>query len=125
MILPPAWTGLGVPLFVTAKSQAVTTGVEVVVLLVGEFVAETDEVAVIVVAGTVGATFTTTMIFADAFAAKLGSEQVTFPIAPTAGVVHDQPAGMEIEANVVLPGTASVKLTAVAAEGPLFVIVCM
>ena len=125
MILPPAWTGLGVPLFVTAKSQTVTTGVEVVVLLVGEFVAETDEVAVIVVAGTVGATFTTTMIFADAFAAKLGSEQVTFPIAPTAGVVHDQPAGMEIEANVVLPGTASVKVRAVAAEGPSFVIVCM
>jgi hypothetical protein len=114
-----------VPLFVTAKSQAVTTGVEVVVLLVGEFVAETDEVAMIVVAGTVGATFTTTMIFADAFAAKLGSEQVTFPIAPTAGVVHDQPAGMEIEANVVLPGTASVKVRAVAAEGPSFVIVCM
>ena len=58
------------PLFVTAKSQVVATGVEVVVLLVREFVAETDEVAVIVVAGTVAATFTTTTIFADAFEAK-------------------------------------------------------
>ena len=123
--MPPAWTGLGVPLLVTVKSQAVITGVEVVVLLVSEFVAETDEVAVIVVAGTVAATFTTTMISADAFEAKLGSEQVTFPLAPTAGVVQDQPAGIEIEANVVLLGTASVKLTAVAAEGPLLVIVCM
>ena len=113
------------PLFVTAKSQTVATGVEVVVLLVSEFVAETDEVAVMVVAGTVGATFTTTMISADAFEARLGSEQVTLPIAPTAGVVHDQPAGIEIEANVVLLGTASVKVAAVAAEGPLFVIVWM
>jgi hypothetical protein len=125
VILLPAATGLGAPLLVTARSQAVETGVVVVVVLVSEFVAETDEVAVIGVAMILEATFTTTRMAADVFAAKLGSVQVTFPVAPTAGVVHVHPAGAETEANVVLVGTASRKLTDVAAAGPLFVIVWM
>jgi hypothetical protein len=125
VILAPAVTGLGAPLSVTARSQAVATGVVVVVLLVSEFAAETDEVAVIGVAVILGATLTTTMMAADVFAARLGSVQVTLPVAPTAGLVHVQPAGAETEANVALVGTASRKLTVVAAEGPLLVIVCM
>lgn len=124
MIVPPAATGLGAPLLLTAKSQAVATGVLVVVVLVSELVAETEEVAVIVVAGTVEATFTTTMIVAEVFDAILGSVQVTFPVPPTAGVVQVQPAGAETDAKVVLVGTASRKLTADAADGPLLVIVC-
>jgi hypothetical protein len=125
VILAPAVTGLGAPLSVTARSQAVATGVVVVVLLVSEFAAETDEVAVIGVAVILGATLTTTTMAADVFAARLGSVQVTLPVAPTAGLVHVQPAGAETEANVALVGTASRKLTVVAAEGPLLVIVCM
>lgn len=129
MILPPAATGLGVPLFVTAKSQAVVTGVVMIVLLLAELGSlveeEIEEFAVMVVAGTVGATFTTTMMSADAPEARLGSVQVTLPVAPTAGVVHVQPTGAETEANVVLVGTASRKLTVEAAAGPLFVTVCV
>ena len=129
MILLPAATGLGVPLLVTARSQAVVMGVLMVVLLLAELgslvVEETEEVAVIVVTATVAATFTTTTMFADAPEARLVSVQVTFPVPPTAGVVHDQPAGIETEANVVLAGIASRKLTAEAAAGPLFVTVCM
>ena len=69
-------------------------------------------------------TFTTTTMFAEAVEARLeGPVQLTLPVAPTAGMVHDQPAGTETEANVVLVGTASRKLTPVAAAGPLFVMV--
>ena len=46
---------------------------------------------------------------------------VTFPVAPTAGVVLIQPAGAVNETNVVLAGIASVSETLVASLGPLFV----
>jgi hypothetical protein len=127
-MLPPAATGLGVPLLLKATSQASVTGVVTVVLLLArlgsEVVEDTDEVAVMVVAATVEVTFTTTIMFATAPEARLaGPVQVTLPVAPTAGVVQDQPTGMEIEAKVVLVGTASTKVTPVAAAGPLFVTV--
>lgn len=104
------------------------TGVVTVVLLLvvfgSEVVEEIDEFAVIVVAASVDGIFTATIMFADAPEARLlGPAQLTFPVAPTAGVVHVQPAGIEMEANVVLVGTASRKLTPVAAAGPLFVTV--
>jgi hypothetical protein len=128
VMLLPAETGLGVPALVTDRSQAVATGVATVVLLLAELgslvEAETEELAVTVVAATVAATFTTTMICDDALAARVVAVQVTLPVAPTAGVVQDQPAGTEIEANVVLVGTACTKLTADADPGPLFVTVC-
>ena len=128
-MLLPAATGFGVPLFVTVRSQAVVTVVVTVVLLfaaLGSLVAEeTVEFAVMVPAAIFGATFTTTMMSAEAPDARLGSVQLTFPVAPTAGVVQDHPAGMETETNVVLAGVASVKLTVDAAAGPLFVTVCV
>src|SRR6266567_4634928 len=93
----PAVTELGLPLFVTVKSQAMFTLVITVVVLLAalgsEVVADTVEVAVIVGATTVGATFTTTIMSADAPAARVGSVQVTFPVLPTAGVVQVHPAG--------------------------------
>jgi hypothetical protein len=104
-------------------SQAAVTGVEVFVVLVSEFAAETDEVAAMGLVVSLAATLTTTMMAADVLAAKLGSVQDMFPVDPTAGVVQVQPAGAETEAKVVLVGTASWKETVVAAEGPLFVIV--
>jgi hypothetical protein len=97
VIFDPAVTGLGLPLFVTVKSQESFTLVMTVVLLLAavgsDVVADTVEVAVIVAATTVGATFTTTTMSAEAPAARVGSVQVTFPVPPTAGVVQVHPAG--------------------------------
>ena len=109
----------------TARSQAAVTGVLVLVVMVSAFVAETDEVAAMAAAVTLGGTLTTTMIDAEVVSAKLASVQVIFPVAPTAGLVQVHPAGAETEAKVVLVGTASRKLTAVAAAGPLLVMVWM
>jgi hypothetical protein len=120
----PTVTGLGLPLLVTVRSQAmITLVVTVVVLVVTEFEADRLDVAVIVGATTLGATLTTTTMFAEAPTARLGSVQVTFPVEPTAGVVQVQPAGAKTDWNVVFSGVASVKLTVVAAAGPLFVTV--
>src|SRR5271169_5929032 len=125
----PEATGLGLPLLVTVRSQAVFTLVVTVVLLLAELgsvvVAETVEVAVIVGATTVDGTFTTTTMSAVAPTASVGSVQVTFPVLPTAGVVQVQPAGASTDRNVVLGGVASVKLTPAAEPGPLFVTVCV
>jgi hypothetical protein len=126
-MLFPAVTGLGVPLSVTARSQIVVTGVAVVVLLLAELGSEVEEetveVAVMVVAAIEDATFTTTIILAEAPEARLASVQVTVPVAPTAGVVQIQPAGAEMDAKVVLVGTTSVKVAFVELAGPLFVTV--
>jgi hypothetical protein len=124
VILAPAATGLGTPLFVTAKSQTTMTVVVTVVLLLAELgslvAEETDEFAVIVPAATVEATFTTITMSADVPAARLGLVQVTEVV-----VVQVQPAGAETDTNVVFVGIASVKLTVVAAAGPLLVTVCV
>jgi hypothetical protein len=53
--------------------------------------------------------------------AKLGFVQVIVPVPFTAGVVHDHPAGIVIDWNVVFGGVVSVMLTVVAVLGPLFV----
>ena len=41
------------------------------------------------------------------------------PPAPTAGVVHDQPPGVESDTNVVDAGSVSVSTTDAAGSGPL------
>ena len=46
--------------------------------------------------------------------------QVTSPLAPTAGVVHDQPAGAVIDWKVVDDGTVSTNETFAASSWPLF-----
>ena len=93
----PAVTGLGLPLLVTVRLQSIFTLVTTEVLLFARVgsnvVADTVEAAVIVAATTVGATLTTTMMLAVAPAANVGLVQVTFPVPPTAGVVHVHPAG--------------------------------
>ena len=125
MILAPAATGLGLPLFVTVRLQVIRTFVTTVVLLllgVGSVVPEeeTEEFAVIVATDTVGARFTTTMMSADAPAATLRLVQVTGAV-----MGHVQPAGAETDTKVVLAGIASVKVTVEAAAGPLLVTVCV
>src|ERR1700730_9382974 len=123
-MLLPAITGLGVPLLVTAKSHSGVTLVTTVVLLFAALgspgVAEIDEVAVMVGTTTDAATFTTTMMSADAPAARVGLVQVTEAV-----ITQVQPAEAETETNVVLAGIASVKFTAEAAAGPLLVMVCV
>jgi hypothetical protein len=120
----PAVTGLGTPLLVTLRSQSTAMVVVVVVVLVlTELLADRVDVAVVVPAATLGATLTTTIMLADAPDARLGSVQVTFPVAPTAGVTQVQPAGAMTDSNVVFVGVASVKFATVAAAGPLLVTV--
>src|SRR5271155_3961187 len=128
-MLLPAVTGLGVPLFVTARSQATLTGVEAVMLVLfaglgSLVVVVTFEVAVMGLAAavTVAGTFTTMRMSASAATARLAAVQVTVPVAPTAGAVQIHPAGGETDSNVVLAGVASVKVRPVAAAGPLSVI---
>jgi hypothetical protein len=121
-MIAPAVAGLGVPLLVTAKSQTGITGVLSVVELLAAVgsvvVAETVEVAVIVPAGTEGATLTTITMAASAPAARLGLVHVTEVV-----TVHVHPTGADTEEKVVFVGIGSVKLTPEAAAGPLFVMV--
>src|ERR1700716_854397 len=101
-MLLPAATGFGLPLLVTVRSQAVVTVVVTVVLLLaalGSLAEEPEEFAVIVSAGTVGATLTTTIIAAVAPTARLGMVQVTEAV-----TVHVHPAGGATETNGVLAG---------------------
>lgn len=127
--MDPAVTGLGVPLSVTARSQARLRLVVTVVLLFAEFgslvVADTEEVAVMELAVTVPGTPNTTMMSVDVLAAMLGLVHVIVPVPPTAGVMQVHPAGGEIDWKVVLVGVASVNVAPVAAAGPLFVTVCV
>jgi hypothetical protein len=51
--------------------------------------------------------------------------QEILPVAPTAGVVQVHVPGLVSEKKVVLVGTASVKLTVVAVDGPVFVSDCV
>src|SRR5260370_18063010 len=100
-MLAPAATGLGLPLLVTFRSQAIRTFVTTVVLLLLELGSvvpeeETEEFAVIVAAATVGARFTTTMRSADAPAATLGLVQVTQAV-----TLHVQPAGADTDPELV------------------------
>ena len=130
VMLPPASTGLGVPLFVTARSHLTCTYTAVVVVLLAAFgsevVADTVEVAVVLPEGAEVDTSTTTTISAEAPAARLDeSVQVIVPAVPTGGVVQVHPAGARTESKVVFEGVASEKLTPVAAAGPLFVTVCV
>jgi hypothetical protein len=125
----PAATGLGLPTFVTARSQSTPTEVVTVVLLFAGLgslvVAVTDEFAVIVETLRLAGTFTTTIMSAAVPEASVESVQFTVPVLPTAGAVQLQPAGASTDWNVVFVGVASVKLTPDAVAGPLFVIVCV
>src|SRR5438445_675784 len=68
-------------------------------------------------------TCATTVMGTDAPLASVGVVQLTVPLLPTAGAVHDHPAGGLREANVVPKGNGSVSVTLWAAETPLFVTV--
>jgi hypothetical protein len=65
-------------------------------------------------------TATTRVNVAVAPAPSVAAEQSTVPAAPTAGVVHDQPAGDASETKLVPAGTGSASVALVAAPGPAF-----
>lgn len=130
VMLAFAATGLGVPLFVTARSHWTVTGVTTLVLLFADVgslvVAATDELAVIFPAATVAGILTATTMSAVAPEARaLVSLHVMVPVAPTAGEVHVHPTGAVTDSKVVLVGVAWVNTTPVDDAGPLFVTVCV
>lgn len=59
------------------------------------------------------------------FTARLASVHVIVPVAPTAGVVQPQPLGIMMDWKFVFGGVDCVKLTDVAAAGPLLVTLCV
>src|SRR3954463_3553235 len=63
-------------------------------------------------------------VFTAPTPSELPSLQVIVPVPPTAGKVgHDQPAGTEIDWNVILGGVFCVKVGLLAVAGPLLVMV--
>ena len=70
-------------------------------------------------------TFTVTTKFAVAAAFRVAMVQVIAPVPPTAGVVHDQPAGVGSETKVVLAGVVPENVTVVAMPGPPLVTTCV
>ena len=107
----------------TSKDCSIT-GVDVVAVAdslpgAGSAVAElTVAVSTIIVGGAAASTVTTRLNTAGP-PVKLALVQVTVPVAPTAGVVHDQPPGDASEVNVVLAGITLLIDTLAAALGPL------
>ena len=126
--LLPTTAGFGEPELVTVNSACavVPTTVEAVAELLAEFGSLTDELTVAVSAITVplataAFTFTTIEKFADVLPFMFKVLQTTLPVPPTAGFMHVQPAGADMETNVVLAGTASTRVALSAALGPLLV----
>src|SRR6266581_2404515 len=102
---------------VTARSALVeppATGVASVVelfVVLESLGADTDAVLVMTVPGAVPAVTCTTNVNVLVPGAMSSLWQVTVPVAPTAGVVHVQPAGAVIDWKVVLAGSVSVSVT--------------
>ena len=125
-MVPPAFTGLGLPEFVTLKSASVfdaTPMVTVAVLLVlfVSWVAEpTVAVSVMLVPAAVPAgTFTTRVNVLVVFGATLGLEQLMDPV-----VVQVHPEGTGVsDTKVVLLGNGSVNFAVEQLLGPLLVTV--
>jgi len=131
-MLPPGATPFGDAALVTIRSAhaAAPTTVEAEAVLLAEFGSLTDEltfaVSVITVPFAVPVfTLTTSEKVAAVLPGIFRSVQTTLPVLPTAGVVQLQPAGVAIETNVALLGTASTSEALSAALGPLLVTTCV
>ena len=129
--LLPAGSELGAATFVTTRSActAVATTSAAVALLFARFGSVEEELAVTVSMINVPAavpafTFTTT-VKVPAPGATLGFVQRIAPVAPTAGVMQDHPAGKVIDWNAVFGGVFSVRFALVAALGPALVTTCV
>src|SRR5260221_619204 len=123
-MLFPAVTGLGVPVIVIPTTAEVTTGVVTVAEcgLVESVGLVTVAVFVMLVpAGVLELTWTTTVNVAEAPAARVAVVPVIGPVPPTAGLenVKVTPLFWVSDTKVVFPGTLSVSCTCWASEGPL------
>src|SRR6185369_13789242 len=121
VIVPPAVTGFGVPVFVTAISTAAKAIVLALAVLFdakgSPFPAVTVVVFVTVVLFAVeDGTRTSNWRVATAPTAKLAALQVK---TPPLGAVHDHPEGTVIDWYVMPAGTVSLTVTVVAVAGPL------
>lgn len=120
----PAVTGSGVSTFVTEMSAAAATVVVEVPLWLPGFESRVSAVTFAVLVMTVPAAVDggmATVKVKTAFpGVMLEFEQVTAPPAPTAGVVHDQPPGLDNDTNVVPAGSVSERFTVEALLGPAF-----
>ena len=117
----PAVTGSGVSTFATDRSADVATLVVSVSLSLSAFESVGDAtvaVLLMIVPDAVDGSTATVSVKTALPGAKLAFEQETVPVAPTAGVVHDQPAGDESDTNVVFAGSVSDKLAVAALLGP-------
>lgn len=94
-----------------------------------ESVVEELTVAVLLIAvpaAVPAVTFSTMEKLAEPVAKLELSVQVMVPAFPTAGVVHDHPAGgVPMDANVVFAGVTSVRVAPVAVLGPALVTTCV
>jgi hypothetical protein len=120
--LLPAVTGSGVSVLLIRRSADAATVVVDVELLFAPFGSDVAAVTVAVFertfpAARVGSTLTTSVKIALVTPSD-PSEQLIAPVAPTAGVVHDHPPGVESETNVVPAGSVSASATVVALLGP-------
>src|SRR5689334_14033179 len=119
----PGATGSGVSIFVTDRfAEPTPTVVVAVAVLLAPLESAVVDVAVAALVMTVpfasdGSTATTSVKTAFAPAARVATEQLTGPVPPTAGVVHDQPPGDASDTNVVPVGTESASATLAAALG--------
>src|SRR5438477_254535 len=105
------------------RSASARTVVVVAAELLARFGSTVAELTVavlemIVPSGVVGLTWTASVKVAVAPLASDGLVHVTVPVDPTAGVVQVQPAGLDIDWNVVCAGSGSVIVTLAAAFGP-------
>ncbi len=117
--------------FVTTKSAwvAVATTSAAVAELFPELeslvVDVTVAVSLIAVPAAVPAVTCRTSVKLDDPGAKVELLHVIVPVPPTTGVVHDHPAGVEIDRNVVFGGVFSVIAADAALLGPPFVTTCV
>jgi hypothetical protein len=104
-------------------SASARTVVVAVAVLFRRFGSDVVEVTVavletMVLSGVAELTWTTRVNMAVVPLASEPVVHVTVPVDPTAGVVHVQPVGAEIDWNVVSAGRTSVIATLAAAFGP-------
>lgn len=132
MIFAPASTGFGFSEMLTAMSAwlacaTVTFAVALLFAGLGSVMEEEPmSVSVMTVPVAVPAfTLVTRVNEPLEPTARVAMLHVMVPVPPTGGVVQLQEPGLARDTNVVLVGTASVKLTVVAADGPLFVNDCV
>jgi len=77
--------------------------------------------AIVLPFGAEGNTVSVRVKVADGPVGQGAMWQRTEPVPPTAGVVHDQPAGAATDVNVVFGGRSSLRSPIEASDGPLLV----